>query len=218
MQTTNKLGLKITTPLTFDTDDIKDTITSYGNNFEVLEEEVTDSIGDITNLTSGRLYKYGKRMWDNTPLLGGFIGWVNVREGVYAPEWRKNTAYLVGDYMRATPDNGNVYQAVVNGKSMMKTPTFLTNPNVEFSDATGNQWMSTYNYDVDDVAFPTDGSTTHYLVCETAGLSDTSEPNWTTIPVGATATDGSVVWRREKTVKWKQVAASCNFRPFGKIE
>ena len=218
MQTTDKLNLKITTPLTFDLDDIKTTITEYGNNFEKLEIATADSIGEITDLISGRLYKYGKRLWDDTPLLGGYIGWVNIREGVHALEWQQLKNYSIDNLIRAFPDNGNVYKCVSDGRSMKNTPTFLTSAGSEFYDANGNLWMEEFNYEVDDVVFSTDGSKLFYFICETSGLSSTLEPNWNTTPVGTTLIDGSVVWRKEKTVKWKQVNASCNFRPFGKIE
>lgn len=218
MQETSKLKLRLTTSLTFDSDDIKDTITSYGENFKIIEKELTDSVKSNSELVSGEEYKYGKRMWNSSPLVGDHVGWINVREGVYAPEWKSNKSYAVGDLVRAKPDNGNIYKAVVSGKSMVKTPNFLTNKNVEFYDASGNQWMPSYNYNVDDVVFSTDGTVLFYYVCETSGLSDVNEPLWNTIQEGTTHIDGTVTWRKEKTIKWKQVGVSCNFRPFGKIE
>lgn len=218
MEKTKNLNLDITTSTSWDLDDVKDTIIKYGDNFDLIDSLISDSINDLAGLTVGTKYPYAKKLLNSTPLLGGYIGWVNIREGVHAPVWLALKAYALGDLIRTTPDNGNVYECVTDGRSMANTPTFLTNSNVEFYDANGNQWMINYNYNINDVVFSTDGNQTFYYICETAGLSDITEPVWNNIPAGTTIIDGSVVWRKEKTVKWKQVNPSCNFRPFGKIE
>lgn len=218
MEITERLSLKISTDATFEDDDIKQTIVGYGENFKTIDEVLAKSASNSEDLNIGERYGYGVRVWDSTPSIGEYIGWVNVREGVYAPEWKPLEEYVLGELVRATPDNGNVYKCIVEGRSMMNTPTFLTNDNVEFYDANGNKWSAEYNYEVDDVVFSTDSSSLFYYICETAGLSSTEEPDWGNTPVGTTVIDGSVVWRKEKTVKWKQVDDACNFRPFGKIE
>ncbi|QJI52486.1 hypothetical protein [Psychrobacillus phage Perkons] len=218
MENTSMLNLKIVTNTSFETDDIKQTIVEYGKNFEKLEYAVSDTGSNINDLIVGNKYEIAKKVWNSSPVSNGYVGWVNLRKGLYAPTWEALKSYSVDDLVRAIPDNGNVYKCITNGRSMRHTPNFLTNPNVEFYDANGNQWMSNYNYEVDDVVFATDGSVIYYFICETAGLSSITEPNWNTVPVGTTNIDGSVVWRKEKTVKWKQVDSSCNFKPFGKIE
>jgi len=218
MENTANLGLKITTPSSWSEDDVKETWLEYGKNFGIIDKIIADSTGNPEELKIGQLYSYGARLWDNSPTIGEHIGFVNVREGVYAPKWEPLKKYTVGDYVRPTTDNGNAYQCVVGGRSMNKTPTFLTNKNIEFYDAIGNQWMANYNYEVDDVVFSTDGTKVYYYICETSGLSDIVEPKWDTVNEGITHIDGSVVWRKEKAIKWKQVASASNFRPFGKIE
>lgn len=218
MENTTKLNLQISSDVTFLTDDIKQTIVAYGTNFTKLEDVVADSATTTEGMVVGQLYPYAKRLWDSTPLANGHIGWVNLREGVYAPEWQQIKSYLVGDLIRAVPDNGNVYECIVKGRSMVNNPTYLTSAGAEFYDAYGNMWMPGFNYAVNDVAFSTDGSKIFYYICETAGLSSTVEPNWSLVPEGTTTIDGSVVWRKERTITWKQKSVSSNFRPFGKIE
>lgn len=218
METTKKLGLKITTELTFESDDIKETITEYGKNFKKIEENLADSISDEFDLVEGGSYEYGKRVWNELPDLGEYVGWVNIRGGVYAPDWKPLKIYTAGNLIKATPDNGNVYRCVSEGRSMNKTPTFLTSSGAKFWDASGMEWYPEYNYEVDDVVFSTNGSKLFYFICETAGLSSTDEPDWDTVTTGTTTIDGTVVWRKEKNVEWEQVDSSCNFRPFGKIE
>lgn len=218
METTEKLVLKLTTDATFETDDIKQTIVEYGNNFQKLEYAVSDTGESVEDLIVGHRYELAKKVWDANPQPAGYAGWVNLREGIYAPEWGKLKNYSLNDLIRAKPDNGNVYKCITDGRSMITTPTFLTNVNVEFYDANGSKWIPNKNYELGDVVFSLDSSVIFYYVCETAGLTETDEPLWSNVPVSTTVKDGSVVWRKEKTVKWKQVDASCNFRPFGKIE
>lgn len=218
MENTPELDLKVTTNTTFEEDDIQLTIVEYGKNFKKIEYAISESGSDVDDLLIGHRYEQAKKVWDSNPLPAGYVGWVNLREGVYAPEWEPLKNVSLNDLMRAKPDNGNVYKCVTDGRTMQNTPTFLTNPNVEFYDANGNQWRREYNYEVDDVVFAVNGSVIFYFICETAGLSALAEPNWDDMPVGTTSIDGSVVWRKEKTVKWKQIDVSCNFRPFGKIE
>lgn len=218
MQTTDKLDLKMTTTLTYDSDDIKETIVEYGSNFEKIENTLADSIEDISDLALGRYYNHGKKLWNEFPQLGEYIGWVNLREGFHALEWQPLKKYSLGNTIRANPDNGNIYECISDGRTMNRIPTFLMSNGVEFNDANGNSWTPQRNYEVDDVAFPVDGGKLFYYICETAGLSSTTEPDWDSIATGVTLIDGSVVWRKEKTVRWKQIDTSCNFRPFGKIE
>lgn len=218
MESTSNLNLKKTTLSTWVEDNPKDTIIEYGENFEKIDLFIAESTGNPEDLVVGKTYYYATRIWDNSPSLGEYIGFVNLREGLYAPKWTPLKNYVIGDYVRAVVDNGNVYQCVVDGRSMNTVPTFLTNTNVEFHDAIGNQWIPNYNYEVDDIVFSTDGSKLFYYICETSGLSDVVEPEWANVIEGTILIDGSVVWRKEKTVIWKQVGASSNFRPFGKIE
>lgn len=218
MKTIGKSGLKVTTDATIETDDIRETIVEYGKNFEKLDYQSADSGSNKEDMKSGKSYELGKKVWNANPSIGDHVGWVNIRDGIFANEWKPLKTHLVGDYIRAVPDNGNVYQCVTAGRTMANKPTFLTNKNVEFYDAKGNKWMPQYNYEVNDVVFETNGSVVFYYICETAGLSSTNEPNWNSHSSGVSFIDGSVTWRKEKTVKWKQVGTSANFRPFGKIE
>ena len=218
MNNTSKLNLKMSTDTSFDADDIKQTIVEYGKNFQTIETEIADTADNIEGFELGKRYKIAKKIYNTNPVLGEYVGWINLREGLYASKWKPSREYSIDELVRAVPENGKVYKCITNGRAMANTPTFLSNTGVEFYDANGNAWMPNYNYDVDDVVFAVNGSVIYYFICETSGLSSISEPLWDNVPVGTTAIDGSVVWRKEKTVKWKQLDSSCNFRPFGKIE
>ncbi|OXS74298.1 hypothetical protein B1B04_09230 [Lysinibacillus sp. KCTC 33748] len=212
------LELDIVTNNTFDNDDIKETIVGYGKNFSTIEKYLTEAIEKPEDLPTGQVIEGGKIIWNKNPVIGGYVGWVNIREGLNAPSWKPKVNYTVGQEIKAKPDNGNIYRCVTAGKSMVHSPTFLVGEGVEFYDANGNKWFPNYNYQVNDVIFAVNGSKLYYYICETAGITGTSEPIWSSVLPSSTVVDGSVVWRKEATVKWKQVGISSEFRPFGKVE
>lgn len=218
MESTTKMDLKKATLATFYNDDIKETIIEYGNNFQKIENYLTNTTNNPENLSNGQVYKKGKIIYNDNPTINGYIGWVNVREGVHVPYWQPRKEYSVGEKIKPSPNNGYYYECVVAGKSMVKSPLFLTGANQEFYDANGTNWIKNYYYQVDDVVFSTDGSKLYYYICETAGLSGVTEPVWSSVANGTTVIDGSVVWRKAKTVRWKLKGISAEFRPFGKIE
>lgn len=217
-KTKGGLELDIVTNSTFDNDDIKETIIKYGENFESLEKYLRESTNTPDSLANGQIIEKGKIIWNNNPVIGSYVGWVNIREGKHAPTWKPNTMYTVGQEIKAKPDNGNIYRCVTAGKSMVQSPTFLVGSGVEFYDANGNKWFPDYNYQVNDVVFAVNGSKIFYYICETAGITGKNEPVWSGVPISSTIIDGSVVWRKEATIKWKQVDISSEFRPFGKVE
>jgi len=217
-KTKGGLELDIVTNSTFDTDDIKETIVKYGENFMSVEKYLREATTTPDSLANGQPIEKGKIIWNSNPVVGGYVGWVNIREGKHAPTWQPKNSYTVGQEIKAKPDNGNIYRCVTAGKSMVQSPTFLVGNGVEFYDANGNKWFPNYNYQVNDVVFAVNGSKLFYYICETAGITGTSEPVWSSVPTSGTVIDGSVVWRKEATIKWKQVDISSEFRPFGKVE
>ena len=61
------------------------------------------------------------------PSAGGFIGEVVVRDGKWARNWTVNTAYLVGDIVTPTTDNGKYFECTTAGTSHATTePTWDT--------------------------------------------------------------------------------------------
>lgn len=218
MENTKELSLKITTNASFGNDDIKDTIVNYGENFKKIEKHLTESTARPDSMATGQFFESGKILWNQSPAIGDYVGWVNLRDGYHAPLWQPKKNYTTGEQVRAVPDNGNVYECVTAGRSMATNPTFLLGNNVEFYDANGASWRPNYNYQVNDVVFAINGSKLFYYICETAGITGVGEPSWASIAKGTTLIDGSVVWRKEATIKWKQVAVASNFRPFGKVE
>lgn len=212
------MKLKVTTNSTFATDDIQQTVVGYGENFKTIEKYLTETTTSPELIATGQYFEKGKILYNRNPVIGGHVGWVNIREGYHAPLWESKKVYTVGEQVKAKPDNGNIYQCVTAGRAMANSPTFLTGKNVEFYDANGNKWFPNYNYSVNDVVFAVNGSKIYYYICETAGYSSSSEPSWASVQAGTTVIDGTVVWRKETTIKWKQIDVSSNFRPFGKIE
>ncbi|MEQ6355271.1 hypothetical protein ABNX05_11635 [Lysinibacillus sp. M3] len=218
METTDQLELNITTESSFSEDDIKQTIVSYGDNFKKIEQYMKNSISDIEDLNDNKLYKIGHILWNKTPVINSFVGWVVTREGIQAKKWLPNKNYSIGNLIKPSVDNGGLYECVVDGKSSTTPPTFLNTLNQEFYEVTGSVWRNEFNYEVGSLVFPTNGSKTHYYICETAGYSSPTEPEWSSVQNDTAFIDGSVVWRKAKNIIWKKVGTNCEFRPFGKIE
>jgi hypothetical protein len=200
-------------------DDILDTITKLSQNFDILDEKYNESISNLeTFLTIGNTYEEGKKFWNANPVNGGFVGWVNTRTGVYAPKWKHEESYNIGDLVIPTIDNGHVYECVVNGTSGGQEPVFPTNTNGTVLDISGHTvWSPSKVYDVGDIVIPTNSDTSYYYKCVTAGTSNNVEPSWLRTE-GLTIVDGSVVWYVYKTVEWKEVGSSCLFTTFGEIK
>lgn len=216
--TTGGLNLEITTTETFELDDIKETIVNYGKNFIDIEKYIRGGELSPEETADGNVVTKGKIVWNDNPTIGSYVGWVNIRTGVHAPEWKPDQAYLAGSVIKAKPDNGNIYTCTVAGKSMSNNPTFLVGTGIEFYDAVGDFWYPDYVYNVNDVVFPTNGSKLFFYVCQTAGITNGTEPSWSSVATGSTVINGSVVWRKEATIRWKQSGVSAGFRPFGKVE
>jgi len=217
---TTNLGLEIATE-TIRTENVRidETIIAYGENFKILDNLLGEKASNADDLVQGKEYKVGDRIWNGNPVQGGYVGWVNIRQGIYAKERVAKKKYQVGELIRATPANDNVYECVVTGRAAVKNPVFLTAMGAEFEDAQGTVWEPDKIYQVNDVVFSTDGKKVYYYICETSGKSDSLiEPDWDTYQESTALNDGSVVWRKEKMIIWKQKAKSANFRPFGKID
>lgn len=218
METSKNLSLNIVTTTSIKTDKIEDTLIGFGDNFKKIDKVLGNSMSSVAMLKVGTRYMLGERFWNSAPTIGMYIGWVNTREGIHATEWKPLKNYTLNETISAKPDNGNIYKCISEGRSMRNTPIFSTSANAEFYDAVGTNWMDEYNYDVNDVVFPTDGNKNFYFICETSGFSSEIEPNWDSVTSGTTTIDGSVVWRKQKAIRWQQVDTSCDFKPFGKID
>jgi hypothetical protein len=199
-------------------DDVQDTINWLAQNFQILDDNYDEIISDIGSfLTVGAVYEAGKKFWNRGAQLGGFVGWVNTRTGVYAPAWKPQTTYVAGDMVTAVNDNGHYFECVVGGTSCVNHPAFSTVAGGITYDLNGHTiWTPSYVYDVNDIVIAKSGDMTYHYKCIIAGTSGTTEPVWTNIE-GTTIIDGSVHWYVYKTVQWKEKGASCNFTPFGDI-
>lgn len=199
-------------------DDILDTISKLGENFEKLDGLIEESTIFLhTHLVEGETYDSGKMIWNSVPTVGGYVGWVNIRTGQYAPIWESNKAYALGDLVIEDGNNGHVYACVVEGTSGTTEPVFPTVTSATVLDNTGHStWQATTNYNVGDIVIATNGNTLYYYVCEIGGITNATEPTWTNID-GVTVNDSSILWRTHKTVTWREVGASCEFREFGMI-
>lgn len=215
---TKNMKLKVTDSKNFETDDIKDTIIGYSENFTAIEEFLNNAAYVPEDLANSKELTQGKIIWNRTPQIGDYVGWVNIRTGLHAPAWQPKKKYKVGEIVKPDKINGNVYVCTVEGMSMVNPPLWLIGKGQEFYDANGASWRSKYNYEVGDVVFASNGSRLFFYTCETAGITDENEPVWSKVIDGTTVVDGSVVWRKSKTIKWKQHGSAAEFRPFGKID
>lgn len=217
MKSTDKMGLKIIENSVYD-EFAEEMLNSYSDNFSKIEEWVEGKIDNIENLVSGQLYKKSDRMLNINPDIGNYVGWINIREGIFAKKWTANTDYSVGDLVRPNSDNGHVYRCVSNGKSQSIEPLFNTTSSSQTVDLrNANTWNPDQSYQVEDIVIPTNGADTYYYKCIVSGTSGETEPTWNSNQ-GTTIVDGSVTWLVEKTAKWEEFGTACLFRPYGKIE
>lgn len=214
MKNSTKLGLKIID--VFEEDDIKETITSYSDNFSRLDALYQESYLNIESLPVGSEHKKNQIYYNSDPAVDKYVGWINLQTGLYAPKWEKRKEYKVGDLIRTTNGNGHVYQCVVEGTSAFNEPLFPETPNTEIDDLhTANTWLAEHVYSVGDIVISS-ANTSIYYECITAGKSGLTEPTWGS-QTGVSIVDETVVWLVNKTVKWKESGKSCFFRPFGLI-
>lgn len=200
------------------TDDIQNTIQNLSDNFETIDNNFDETVSDITAfLTKGRLYDSGKKFWNRIPSLDGFIGWTNIRTGVFAPSWGRQTSYNAGDIVTMGKNDGHYYQCIVGGTSGVNEPFFSLTAESITEDLNGvTTWTEGYSYKLDDIVVAKNGDKSFYFKCIQEGTSRSVEPNWTNIS-GSTVIDGTVGWYAYKTIQWKERGASCEFAPFGRV-
>lgn len=213
---TNTERLNLTQPLV--DDDIQKTIVRLADNFKIIDDNFDETITDIRNfLKTGTLYRSGKKFWNRNPSIGGYAGWTNIREGVFAPYWKKQTTYKVGDKVGKNPDNGHWYECIASGTSAINQPVFSTLTGATMLDLDGHViWTASYVYSLDDIVVSTVGDKSFYYKCIKAGTSGTTEPKWVNVE-GTTIVDGGVNWYVYKTVVWQEKGISCEFIPFGNV-
>lgn len=199
-------------------DDIQDTIVQLANNFQLLDDNYDETISEIsTHPQVGEFFNSGKRFWNKNATRGDFAGWVNIRAGVFAPPWKKQTTYVAGNKIITNPDNGHYYECVVGGTSCTQQPMLSTVAGSITNDLYGHTvWKQLTHYKIDDIVVATNGDTSYYYKCIIEGSSDIVEPNWGNVG-GSTIIDGGVHWYVYKTVQWKEMGASCEFVPFAVI-
>ncbi|ALA47853.1 hypothetical protein ABE137_12725 [Brevibacillus laterosporus] len=199
-------------------DKVQDTIDWLAQNFQALDDSYDEIISDLdSNLNIGTAYQVGKKYWNKSVHLGGFVGWVNTRTGVFAPTWKSQKTYKAGDAVTAVDDNGHYFECVVGGTSCVNHPALSTVSGDTTYDINGHsKWTESYVYSLNDVVIASDGNMSYYYKCIIEGTSSTKEPVWNNVE-GTTIIDGSVHWYVYKTVQWKEKGVSCNFIPFGNI-
>jgi len=209
--------LKFSVVDVFENEGIKETINSFSNNFEKIDGLHKENLIGIDELVEGSIHEKLKIYYNSNPAINGYIGWVNLQEGKYAPPWVSKNQYMIGDMVVATEDNGHVYKALSNGYSSYTEPSFPTSTGSKIYDLNlVNNWISEYVYSVGDVIISGENSTVYYQ-CTIAGTSDVTPPTWD-IVVGTSFGDGTVTWLVRRTVEWQEVGNSSQFRPFGRIE
>lgn len=210
----DKLNLKLPQP----SDETQDIIVWLHENFQKVDEIYDETIADITSfLTIGKFYNSSKKYWCKTPSIGGFVGWTNIRDGVYAPKWSPERSYKAGDIVTMNKNDGHYYRCTVGGLSGVKEPAFSATANSTTLDLNGaTTWTPRHVYSLNDIVVGTIGDKSFYYKCIQAGTSSTVEPKWTNVSE-TQVNDGSVVWRAYKTVEWKEQGASCEFISFGLV-
>lgn len=199
-------------------DDILDSISKYANNFDSLDEKLDVIVPNLNvYLQKGKTYTGGQKIWNSNPDVGDYVGWVNLRSGVYAPEWTPNTAFNVGDIICPVVNNGHYYRCIEAGTSSPLEPTFTTTSGSEVEDIKNiTFWSPSTVYKVGDIVRRVAGDKNYFYQCIIAGTSSPTQPSWIDTQ-GVTIVDGTVTWYVYKTVKWKEFGISCEFRPFGKV-
>ena len=201
-------------------DDVVDTIQNLNYDLQKLDELIDESTGSLsTFLKEGQQYSLAKRIWNEVPTIGDYAGWINVKTGIYAPAWKKNTVYTIGELVVPNSNNGHVYRCVENGTSGNSQPNFPLTSRSRVSDIAGSkEWEGDYVYSTGDIVFARgDNQRLYHYRCISSGVSSGTEPVWNET-TGTTIVDGSVQWQTYKTAVWEEFGGSCNFRGFGKIE
>jgi hypothetical protein len=201
------------------TDDIIDSINKISQNFDYIDDKLEESADNLVlYLQSGEFYEKGRKIWNNSPSIGEPLGWVNIRDGVYAPTWQRLTTYSVGSVVQPDENNGHYYECVVSGTSCINEPPFPLSSGQTVSEAVfATTWTASTIYNVGDIVKPTNGDESYIYRCITSGMSDVIEPTWIKTD-GTTIVDGSVVWYVHKTVVWQEKGESCLFVPFGEVK
>ena len=158
-----------------------------------------------------------QRIWNSTPSIGSYAGWLCTRAGRAAPKWTGLTSYSIGNYIVPTTDNGHVYECIQAGYSAVLEPTFPVVNGSEVQDTRGaTTWTPNKAYKQQDIVFPTVDNGRFY-VCTVAGDSGMFEPVWATSN-GITTNDGTVVWSSYRIARWREAGIATMYRPFGKID
>lgn len=213
--TTAKLGLNNVSI----NDEIQDFVQKLDDNMNILDSAYVTSADTLEQgLTKGKDYLQGDKLYNKFPNINEYIGWVNIRDGKFAPNWVANKQYSVGDMVIPNVNNGHIYQCVEDGTSVATEPTFPTSPNGLVDDLDKAQtWQQSTVYNVGEIVTKSTHVYDYYFLCTVTGLSGVTEPVWTN-NISTSVIDNSVTWLSFKVAKWKEVGASCEFRPFGKIE
>jgi len=197
---------------------IIETLQHISENMDKIDE-LLDAKATVLNtfLIPKKIYPLGFKVWNINPIVGGNAGWINVRDGMFAPTWQKQTTYNIGDLIISEDKNGHIYSCVETGVSAPLSPTMNTATDSLTYDLQGaSAWIPNHVYDVNDIVISTDGNKLYYYRCTKDGLTDFNEPKWA-LASGMIVQDGTVTWQSYKTVQWKEVGTSCEFREFGQI-
>lgn len=209
---TNKLGL---IKPNWANDEIAYTLESLADNFQKIDDVLAPDYED-TPPTSGD-WQAKHIIHNNQPIIGGHIGWVNLRTGVAAPVWEMLTKYNNGDHIVPKRDNGHYYICTQSGYSGITEPVFPVSDQGKVQDTRGaNTWRANDMYEIDDIVLPSLENGFFY-VCIQAGESGDTEPVWSIVD-GSTTYDHHAVWYGYRIATWQEHGTAALFRPFGKIE
>lgn len=207
--------LKLSLIEDFFNEKIEQTIVGFSNNFEILDQVFNESYPSLDEVPIGEQFQRGKIIYNSNPTVGGYVGWVNLRTGRYAPFWKQRQKHKLGDLV-ASSQNGHLYECVSPGTTAYVEPLFKTQEGSITEDLhLVNEWMPEHVYTIGDIVVANDFRDRYYE-CVVGGVSGVEEPDWSKT-VGTTFVDGSVTWLVHETVRWKEVGLAANFKPFGRI-
>ena len=222
METTGKLGLKLTTQATLGIDHPTETIVAYGKNFKIIEDYVaTDSEG-TDGLKTGETYPMGYRVWNSTPTVGGYVGFVNIRTGTHAERIRLNQQLSVSQLVNPPANllgNSYYYRVVEAGRTpenyvgeikATTSPFYYAKPNAI--------WAASSTFKRHDIIIPPGNEGYYFQATEAKGVTGAYAPDWKNVSTNDFIQDGGVRWQKRKDVKLQRAGISTDFRPFGKIE
>lgn len=106
--------------------------------------------------------------------------------------YQTNHIYKRGDFIKATPDNGKIYECIKAGLSSNTQPIWTLTEN-ELLIESISEWQLNTAYNVDDIIVSSPPNGRAYI-CMQNGTSDTFQPTWN-VDLNDLNIDGTTLWK-----------------------